>query len=76
MACLPCMFSILRWAIVSVSCVMNEDVGFMGLAIAPLSMPFERVSSAIFNEGGFLISLVELQEEKVKRLKEKRRKGE
>ena len=64
MVCLPYIFSILRSAIASVSCVMNADVGFTGLAIAPLSMPFARVSSAIFNEGGFRSSFVELQEEK------------
>jgi hypothetical protein len=55
---------------------MNAEVGFMGLAIAPLSMPFEMVSSVIFNAGGFLISFVELQEKKVKRLKKKRRRGD
>jgi len=33
-------------------------------------MPFDRVSSAIFNEGGFLISFVELQEKKVKSVSE------
>ena len=43
---------------------MNADVGFTGLAIAPLSMPFARVSSATFNDGGFLISFVELQEKR------------
>ena len=59
--CFPEIFSNLRWAITSESCVLNVEEGSKGTPTVPLlSTPFESVTPVNLEGGFFSTNFVEL----------------